>query len=114
MTVRPGNAWTTADTFRRHNGPARGSFLSVAMNREKAARRSSAGLPDDQHSRGVSGKTGTSGGARRFDLDDPMTGDDSSDEQFQGVSTSTRKTGLHTSTTDLPREGCGIAAALFR
>jgi hypothetical protein len=49
-----------------------------------------------------------------FDLDDAMTGDDSSDEQFRGVSTPTRTTGLHTSTTDLPREGCGIAAALFR
>jgi hypothetical protein len=40
-----------------------------------------------------------------FVLDDPMTGDDSSDDQFQGVATPTRKAGLHTSTTDLPREG---------
>ncbi|TYL77767.1 hypothetical protein [Bradyrhizobium cytisi] len=49
-----------------------------------------------------------------FLLDDYVTGDDSSNERFSGQASQRGKPGLHTSTTDLPREGCGIAAALFR
>src|SRR3982750_2160232 len=45
-------------------------------------------------------------------LDDVVTADESLREQFCGSVTPRGPTGLHT-TTDLPREGCGIAAALF-